>query len=262
MKESMVIDRSSSQDCSSKRHFHWTKKIGSEEDEAAEDRTAPTAPDKKKTDTKKAVSSAAAAPSLSPALKKKLQAVAVTRLRSVLVAAFRTRFGSPIGLGNRVVGTLFGNRKGHVHFALQKDPAAPPALLVELTTPISGLVKEMTSGLVRISLESDKATEPPLKRLLEEPMWRAYCNGKRCGFAARRECGPREWKVLKAVEMISTGAGVLPAGSGDGPDHDEEIMYMRAKFERIVGSRDCEAFYMMNPDRNGSPELSVYLLRL
>jgi hypothetical protein len=36
----------------------------------------------------------------------------------------------------------------------------------------------------------------------------------------------------------------------------------------VVGSRDSEAFYMMNPDSsssngiNGGPELSVYLLRV
>ncbi len=53
------------------------------------------------------------------------------------------------------------------------------------------------------------------------------------------------------------GTGVLP-GDGD----EGELMYMRAKFERIVGSRDSEAFYMMNPDNSGAPELSVYLLRL
>ena len=29
---------------------------------------------------------------------------------------------------------------------------------------------------------------------------------------------------------------------------DDEIMYMTTKFERVVGSRDCEAFYMMNPN--------------
>jgi uncharacterized protein (TIGR01570 family) len=47
-------------------------------------------------------------------------------------------------------------------------------------------------------------------------------------------------------------------------------MYMRARFERVVGSRDSEAFYMMNPDSGGGsnnnggggPELSVYLLRV
>jgi uncharacterized protein (TIGR01570 family) len=39
-------------------------------------------------------------------------------------------------------------------------------------------------------------------------------------------------------------------------------MYMRAKFERVVGSRDSEAFYMINPDGNAGPELSIYLLRV
>jgi hypothetical protein len=29
-----------------------------------------------------------------------------------------------------------------------------------------------------------------------------------------------------------------------------------------VGSRDSEAFYMMNPDGSGGPELSIYLLRV
>jgi uncharacterized protein (TIGR01570 family) len=99
---------------------------------------------------------------------------------------------------------------------------------------------------------------------VEEPMWRTYCNGKKCGFATRRECGEKEKKVLKALEMVSMGAGVLPEteeiGGGGGGGGD--IMYMRAKFERIVGSRDSEAFYMMNPDSNGAPELSIYLLRI
>ncbi|KAI4319185.1 hypothetical protein MLD38_032816 [Melastoma candidum] len=69
------------------------------------------------------------------------------------------------------------------------------------------------------------------------------------------------------------GAGVLPRVEGDEEGNDKgnggeggegegEMMYMRAKFERIVGSRDSEAYYMMNPDRNGAPELSIYLLRV
>ncbi|KAI4335830.1 hypothetical protein L6164_014439 [Bauhinia variegata] len=121
----------------------------------------------------------------------------------------------------------------------------------------------MASGLVRIALECDKEKEEEKKavRLLEEPVWRTYCNGKKSGFATRRECGPKEWDILKAVEPISMGAGVLP-GNGPEAGSDGELMYMRAKFERIVGSRDSEAFYMMNPDSNGAPELSIYLLRV
>ncbi|MCL7050585.1 hypothetical protein MKW94_016512 [Papaver nudicaule] len=201
--------------------------------------------------------------------KKKLPVVTVSRLRSVVLTVFskhrRLQYFS--GLGTRVVGTLFGYRRGHVHFAFQDDSKSNPAFLIELATPTSGLVREMASGLVRIALECDKnkvenkkgGTNNHSVKLLEEPLWRTYCNGKKCGFAMRRECGPEEMKVLKAVEPISMGAGVLP-GSASGSEG--ELMYMRAKFERVIGSRDSEAFYMMNPDGNGGPELSLYLLRV
>ncbi|XVF54552.1 hypothetical protein PTKIN_Ptkin05aG0190100 [Pterospermum kingtungense] len=257
-----------SQDSNSKRHFHWTKKVGTQDDDDDEEAPPPTfkfnEEDNKKETLKTHVSNAMPTP------RKKLPAVAVARLRSVLTAFGKNRSNQPFGLGPRVVGTLFGYRRGHVHFAFQKDPNSPPAFLVELATPISGLVREMASGLVRIALECDKHKEEEKKgvRLLEEPVWRTYCNGKKCGFATRRECGDKEWKILKAVEPISMGAGVLPAGGAAeakaeaGAGADGEIMYMRAKFERIVGSRDSEAFYMMNPDSNGTPELSMYLLRV
>ncbi|KAF2298846.1 hypothetical protein GH714_028285 [Hevea brasiliensis] len=206
--------RASQDDSSSKRHFHWTKKIGTENDEVP---TFKSSSNSIKEDKKENARSHAAL--LTP---KKLPAVAVARLRSVLSAFGKNRSNLPLGLGPRVVGTLFGYRRGHVHFAFQRDPNSTPAFLIELATPISGLVREMASG---------------------------------------RECGPKEWKVLKAVEPISMGAGVLPGIAGD-PGADGELMYMRAKFERIVGSRDSEAFYMMNPDSNGAPELSIYLLRV
>lgn len=247
------------QDFSSKRHFHWTKKVGSED---GEDTPTPTSEsiskiidnEEKKQDKKP----------IAQATRRKLQAVAVSRLRSVLTVFNKNRSNLSFGLGLRVVGTLFGNRRGHVHLAFQKDPTSRPAFLIELATPISGLVREMASGLVRITLECDKATEEEKKsgRLLEEPVWKTYCNGKKCGFATKRECAAKEWEILKSVEPISTGAGVLPGNNESGSESDGEVMYMRAKFERIVGSRDSEAFYMMNPDCNGAPELSVYLLRV
>ncbi|OVA05055.1 Protein of unknown function DUF617 [Macleaya cordata] len=195
--------------------------------------------------------------SLVPKPKKKLQIVSVSKLRSVFTVFGKHRSSS--GLGNRVVGTLFGYRRGHVSLAFQEDPKSYPAFLIELATPTSGLIREMASGLVRIALECDKKIDKKGLRLLEEPLWRTYCNGKKCGFAMTFDCGPDEWKVLKAVEPISIGAGVLP-GNGDGSEG--ELMYMRAKFERVVGSKDSEAFYMMNPDGSGGPELSIYLIRV
>ncbi|KAJ8752249.1 hypothetical protein K2173_003885 [Erythroxylum novogranatense] len=243
------------QDDSSKRHFHWTKKVGTEDDERPQTFKSPPEDNKMENPNKSHV------PIQTP--KKRLPTVAVARLRSVITTLGRNRANLQVGLGRRVVGTLFGSRRGHVHFAFQRDPNSPPAFLIELATPISGLVREMASGLVRIALECDKQKEEEKKgvRLLEEPMWRTYCNGKKSGFATRRECGPKEWNVLKAVEPISMGAGVLPASATE-TGGDGELMYMRAKFERIVGSRDSEAFYMTNPDSNGAPELSIYLLRV
>ncbi|EXC28038.1 hypothetical protein L484_022271 [Morus notabilis] len=266
---------------SSKRHFHWTKKVGNEDDDDYDHEVIPSLKSSSSSKEvkkdhhhnnnnnnnnigKEFISGPEPQVVASPqAPRRKLPQVAVARLRSVLTAFGRNRSSLPFGLGPRVVGTLFGSRRGHVHFAFQKDPNSQPAFLIELATPISGLVKEMASGLVRIALECDKEKEEEKKgvRLLEEPVWRTYCNGKKCGFATRRDCGAKEWKILKAVEPISMGAGVLP-GIEDEAGSDGELMYMRAKFERIVGSRDSEAFYMMNPDSNGAPELSIYLLRV
>lgn len=164
-------------------------------------------------------------------------------------------------LGSKVIGTLFGYRRGHVHIAFQEDPKSEAAFLIELSTPTSVLVREMASGLVRVALECDRRVEKKgVLKLIEEPLWRAYCNGKKCGYAIKKDCGPEELRVLRAIGPITMGAGVLPeptsdvsgGGGGDG-DGDSatppprigaegELMYMRAKFERIVGSKDSEAF--------------------
>ena len=203
-----------------------------------------------------------AAAAAAPSEKKKRYAsavAAVTKFGSVLTAAVAGK-----NRPRRVTGTMFGHRRGHIHFAFQSESKSAPAVLIELAMPTSTLLKEMASGLVRIALECERrgySTAGGGKpKLLEETLWRAYCNGKKCGYAVRRDCGPVDWKVLKAVEPVSMGAGVLPAINGGGAEG--EMMYMRARFERVVGSKDSEAFYMMNPDGNPGPELSVYLLRV
>ncbi|KAL9226000.1 hypothetical protein vseg_001860 [Gypsophila vaccaria] len=214
----------------------------------------------------------------------KSSCVVAQKSKKLSISKFRSLFnkGTKSGnnvLGSKVVGTLFGYRRGHVHVAFQDSYASSPAFLIELSTQTSVLVREMASGLVRVALECDKKWDKKGVKLLEEPLWRAYCNGKKCGYAMRRECGPEEWRVLRSVGPITMGAGVLPELGGDyivddddndndnaapprGVKPEGDLMYMRAKFERIVGSKDSEAFYMMNPDGNGGPELSVYLLRV
>ncbi|XP_057477463.1 protein MIZU-KUSSEI 1-like isoform X2 [Actinidia eriantha] len=247
----------------SRRYFHWNRKV--EEQEDGEDILTFSFSSHASQEELKVYQldpSVPTPPVLVKAPSRKLSAVAVSKLRSALTIFGKSRSHSQAGLGTRVVGTLFGYRRGHVHLAFQEDPKLSPPFLVELATPTSILVREMASGLVRIALECDKKTEKKGLKLLEEPIWRTFCNGKKCGYAVRREPGPEDWEVLKAVGPVSMGAGVLP-GSGNGAGgSDGKLMYMRAKFERVVGSKDSEAFYMMNPDGHGGPELSIYLLRV
>ncbi|KAL9155134.1 hypothetical protein ABFS82_10G162600 [Erythranthe guttata] len=175
-------------------------------------------------------------------------------------------------LGRKVTGTLFGHRRGHVSFAVQYDPRSEPVLLAELAVSTSALVKEMSSGMVRIALECEKIHQPrggvggraAAVRLFGEPTWTMYCNGRKCGYAATRACTESDWHVLRTVQSVSVGAGVIPVVDDGGKSSaaEGELLYMRARFERVVGSRDSEAFYMLNPDGNGGPELSIFLLRV
>ncbi|CAB4286621.1 unnamed protein product [Prunus armeniaca] len=169
-------------------------------------------------------------------------------------------------LGRKVTGTLFGNRRGHVSFAVQLDPSSEPVLLLELAMSTSSLVKEMSSGLVRIALESERhhgssRTGIHGRKLFQEPSWTMYCNGRKCGYAGSRTCGESDWHVLTTVRSVSVGAGVIPVvdDGKKGSSSEGELLYMRARFERVVGSRDSEAFYMLNPEGNGGPELSIFL---
>ncbi|KVI12117.1 Protein of unknown function DUF617, plant [Cynara cardunculus var. scolymus] len=151
----------------------------------------------------------------------------------------------------KVTGTLFGNRRGHVSFAVQYDPRSEPVLVVELAVSTAALVKEMSSGLVRIALECEKQHRRGNTKLFHEPTWSMYCNGRKCGYAQSRACSESDWHVLSTVQSVSVGAGVIPVVEDSGKRKGEgELLYMRARFERVVGSRDSEAFYMMNPDGN------------
>ncbi|CAI9301365.1 unnamed protein product [Lactuca saligna] len=179
-------------------------------------------------------------------------------------------------LGRKVTGTLFGNRRGHVSFAVQFDPRSAPVLIIELSISTAALVKEMSSGLVRIALECEKKQHSRLSgrrgeiKLFNEPTWMTYCNGRNCGYASARACSDSDWYALSTVQSVSVGAGVLPvleggrksSAGGSCGESEGEFLYMRARFQRVVGSRDSEAYYMMNMDGNGGPELSIFLLRV
>ncbi|CAK9142272.1 unnamed protein product [Ilex paraguariensis] len=163
--------------------------------------------------------------------------------------------------GNRITGTLFGYRKGRVTLSIQENPRTLPALVVELAMQTNVLQKEMSLGMVRIAMESDKRSDKDKTKLMEEPLWTMYCNGKKSGYGVKREASEEDLHVMEVLRPVSMGAGVLPGRSEvDGPDG--EMAYMRAHFERVVGSKDSETLYMLSPDGNNGPELSIFFVRV
>ncbi|KAF1895615.1 hypothetical protein Lal_00041896 [Lupinus albus] len=120
----------------------------------------------------------------------------------------------------------------------------------------------MQNGVVRIALESNYHSTP----LRSIPVWTVFCNGKKTGFAAKRKASDHVRSVLKTMQCVTVGAGVIPSrfrsssdsGLGLGSD---ELMYMRANFEHVVGNADSESFHLINPDDCPGQELSVFLLR-
>jgi uncharacterized protein (TIGR01570 family) len=175
---------------------------------------------------------------------------------------------------SRTTGTLFGYRRARVTLAVQETPGSVPILLLELAMQTGRFMQEMGAEHLRVALECEK--KPPgagtgigRTRLLDEPLWTAYVNGRKIGYAMRREPTDDDLTVMQLLRTVSAGAGVLPAdvvgGGGGGTEGGQEagdLAYMRAHFDRVVGSRDSESFYMLNPDGNNGPELSMFFIRI
>lgn len=163
--------------------------------------------------------------------------------------------------GSTVTGTFFGYRKGRVSFCLQDDTRTTPLLLLEFAFPTAYLAREMQYGLLRIALECDRlkhASSSNSCSLFNVPVWSMYCNGRKVGFAVRRHMSVNDVNVLKLMQSVSVGAGVLPVAP---KSDDGDLMYLRASFERVIGSPDSESFHMINPVGSSGQELSIFLLR-
>lgn len=159
-------------------------------------------------------------------------------------------------------GTLFGYRRGRVSLAIQEDPHRLPVFVIELPMSSTAFQKEMASDIVRLSLESETKTNK--KKVLEEYVWGVYCNGRKYGYSIRRtQMTDDELHVMQSLRGVSMGAGVLPGLSGKEWAVDGELTYMRARFDRVVGSKDSEAFHMINPEGAADgQELSIFFVRV
>ncbi|XP_010673302.2 protein MIZU-KUSSEI 1 [Beta vulgaris subsp. vulgaris] len=192
--------------------------------------------------------------------------------------------------------TLFGARRGKITLAIQENPHSIPMFVAELPILSSIFYKEMSCDILRVALESENKTHK--KKVMEEFVWAVYCNGRKMGYSIRRkQMSDDELHVMHMLHGVSMGAGVLPpsphnnnyhhghahhdhardhhhghAHDHHGHDHDDDdekkekddgdqFTYLRARFERVVGSKDSEALYMINPDHSEGPELSIFFVR-
>lgn len=179
----------------------------------------------------------------------------------------RPNDGHHIHGGKQMTGTLFGYRKARVNLAIQENPRCLPFLLLELSINTGKLLHDMGLGLVRIALECEKHHPSEKIKLIDEPIWTMYCNGRKVGYAVKRVPTDDDLNVMQMLHAVSMGAGVLPVDhtTGDSTSDGGELTYMRACFERAIGSRDSETYYMMNPDgrsNNSGPELSIFFVRV
>ncbi|XP_039811682.1 protein MIZU-KUSSEI 1-like [Panicum virgatum] len=131
-------------------------------------------------------------------------------------------------------GTLYGHRRARITIAFHESPGSPPCLLLDIGVPTAKFIQDVSAaGMV---------------------------NGESVGYASRREATERDERVMQMLHATSMGAGVLPADMSH--PSDGELTYMRVHFDRVVGSKDAETYYMHNPEGGATgPELTIFFIR-
>ncbi|KAI3794494.1 hypothetical protein L1987_37126 [Smallanthus sonchifolius] len=162
-----------------------------------------------------------------------------------------------------ITGTIFGSRTGKVNFCIQTNPKSQtPILLLELTISTTFLAREMKNGNLRIALRCSNEPESSScdKSLLAMPLWTMHCNGRKVGFAFKRQPSSTDIKVLKHMETVHVGAGIVKAKD---VNQGDDIMYLRGNFNRVTGRsmNRSETFHLIDPDGNIGQELSIFFLR-
>lgn len=82
---------------------------------------------------------------------------------------------------------------------------------------------------------------------------------KKIGYGARKDATEEDLHVMEMHKAVSMGAGVLP-GWSEVEGLEDEMAYIRAHFEHIVGSKDSETLYMLSPDGKNGAEFSIFFV--
>ncbi|GAA0154232.1 hypothetical protein Leryth_003674 [Lithospermum erythrorhizon] len=199
-------------------------------------------------------------------LLKMLKLLPVLSTGCKMVALISNRHKKPLLTDdNATIVTIFGYQKGRLSLAIQEDPHQIPIFVIELPMHSQVFHKEMSHDILRIAFESETKTHK--KQLLEELVWAVYCNGRKFGYSIRRKImSDDELHVMHHLRGVSMGAGYVPGPDDQSKDKSNfaygELTYMRAKFQRVVGSKDSESLYMMNPEgATIGQELSIFFVR-
>ncbi|KAG4179130.1 hypothetical protein ERO13_A10G087250v2 [Gossypium hirsutum] len=141
-----------------------------------------------------------------------------------------------------ITGTIFSYRRGKVRFCIQANSKSTnPILLLEFAVPTPILAREMRgSGF-------------PM------PLWTMYCNGRKVGYAVKRQPSKADTDALRKMSSVVVGTGTISGKEVD--NEDDELMYLRANFQRIRGSTDSESFHLIDPEGNVGQELSTFFFR-
>ncbi|KAK6258819.1 hypothetical protein SCA6_013293 [Theobroma cacao] len=173
----------------------------------------------------------------------------------------RSYYPQPVCTSSSVItGTIFGYRRGKVSFCIQANSKSTnPILLLEFAVPTAVLAREMQGGILRIALEcTSSGNDGNSDSVLSVPVWTMYCNGRKVGYAFKRRPSKADMDALRLMGSVVVGTGMI---SGKELDHDDELMYLRANFDRVRGSSHSESFHLIDPDGNIGQELSVFFFR-
>ncbi|KAL3684134.1 hypothetical protein R1sor_002156 [Riccia sorocarpa] len=179
---------------------------------------------------------------------------------------------------NTITGTFYGSRRGKVTFCIQEDPTGPPLILLEFDMSTYSLLKGMSSRQIKIDLKCEKSRTSLSKQgvrrdgsqtpdILLEPIWSLFCNGKEVGLAINRISSEGDRNILKLMQSVNMGAGVIPSRKGSNvmmmPEH--EIMYMRAQYlrEKSRGRfQESLVLHLINPYGSSGEKLIISISRL
>ncbi|KAK8685441.1 hypothetical protein V6N13_041442 [Hibiscus sabdariffa] len=98
-----------------------------------------------------------------------------------------------------VIGTIFGQRKGHVWFCIQHYRLSTKTfLLLELSIPTQQLVQEISSGMVHIALECDRSLFG---------VWTMHYNGRKNRICYENKSKSAQLTDVKYHAIYNSGSG-------------------------------------------------------